>query len=119
MKLDYYTGINCAFMLDDRARLQTDPNEAIADHVIATRVRRRLMEITDAAIKTMPRDATGKVQDIQEWYWLEATRVEAMLGLDDPQFAQTRDDLFSNAPEPWMKKATEEQLQKLAERLRK
>ena len=119
MKLDYYTGINCAFMLDDRARLQTDPAEATADHVIATRVRRRLMEITDAAIKTMPRDAAGKVQDIQEWYWLEATRVEAMLGLADPLFEQTRDDLFANAPEPWMQKATAEQLEKLAARLPK
>jgi tetratricopeptide repeat protein len=117
MKLDYYTGINCAFMLDDRARLQTDPAEATADHVVARRVRRRLLEIVDATQKAMPRDSTGKVQDVEEWYWLEATRVEAMMGLDDPQFEKARDDLFANAPEGWMRKATEQQLDKLATRL--
>jgi hypothetical protein len=117
MKLDYYTGINCAFMLDDRARIQTDPAEATADHVIASRIRRRLLEIVDAALDAMPRDGSGKVQDIEEWYWLEATRVEAMMGLADPKFAAARDELFANAPEGWMRKATEEQLDKLAKRL--
>ena len=61
MKLDYYTGINYAFMLDDRARIQTDPDEATADHVIARRVRRRLLDIVDAALDAMPRDGSGKV----------------------------------------------------------
>ena len=117
MKLDYYTGINCAFMLDDRARIQTDPAEATADHVIASRIRRRLLEIVDSALDAMPRDGSGKVQDIEEWYWLEATRVEAMMGLADPKFAAARDELFANAPEGWMRKATEEQLDKLAKRL--
>jgi hypothetical protein len=119
MKLDYYTGINCAFMLDDRARIQTDPAEATTDHVIASRIRRRLLEIVDAALNAMPRDGGGKVQDIQEWYWLEATRVEAMMGLADPKFATARDELFASAPEDWMRKATEEQLDKLANRLPK
>ena len=119
MKLDYYTGINCAFMLDDRARIQTDPAEATADHVIASRIRRRLLEIVDSALNAMPRDGSGNVQDIQEWYWLEATRVEAMMGLADPNFATARDELFANAPEDWMRKATEEQLDKLANRLPK
>jgi hypothetical protein len=114
MKLDYYTGINCAYMLDDRARVQTDPAEATADHIVARRIRHRLIEIVDAALKTMPKDAAGKVQDIQEWYWLEATRVEAMMGLGDPQFTTARDELFANAPETWMRKSTEEQLGKLA-----
>jgi hypothetical protein len=119
MKLDYYTGINCAFMLDDRARIQTDPAESTADHVIASRIRRRLLEIVDGALNAMPKDGSGKVQDVQEWYWLEATRVEAMMGLADPNFATARDELFANAPEDWMRKATEEQLDKLANRLPK
>ena len=87
--------------------------------MIASRIRRRLLEIVDAALNAMPRDGSGKVQDIQEWYWLEATRVEAMMGLADPKFAAARDELFANAPEDWMRKATEEQLDKLANRLPK
>ena len=116
MKLDHYTGINCAYMLDDRARVQADPAEATTDHVIAHRVRRRVLDFVDAALKGMPRDSAGNVS-VEEKYWLEATRVEAMMGLGDPQFARARDDLFANAPEDWMRKATEEQLGKLAIRL--
>jgi hypothetical protein len=116
MKLDHYTGINCAYMLDDRARVQTDPAEATTDHVIAHRVRRRVLDFVDAALKGMPRDSGGNVS-VEEKYWLEATRVEAMMGLGDPRFATARDELFANAPEDWMRKATEEQLAKLATRL--
>ena len=116
MKLDHYTGINCAYMLDDRARVQADPAEATADHVIAHRVRRRVLDFVDAALKGMPRDSAGNVS-VEEKYWLEATRVEAMMGLGDPRFATARDDLFANAPEDWMRRATEEQLGKLATRL--
>ena len=42
-----------------------------------------------------------------------------MMGLADPQFTTARDELFANAPEDWMRKATEEQLDKLANRLPK
>ena len=114
MKLDYYTGINCAYMLDDRARQQTDPAEATADHIIARRIRHRLLEIVDASLKAMPRNAAGDPQDPQEWYWLEATRVEALAGLGDPDFAKLRDELLASAPEKWMSDATETQLAKLA-----
>jgi hypothetical protein len=117
MKRDYYTGINYAYMLDDRANLQLDPEEATADRVLARRVRRQLLNIVDAAIQAMPRGKDGKVQDKAEWYWLEATRVEAMLGLADPAFERMRDELFAAAPESWMKEATETQLARLAARL--
>jgi hypothetical protein len=118
MKLDHYTGVNCAFMLDDRARVQADPAEATADHVVARRIRRRLLVIVDAALQAMPRDSAGNVS-VEEQYWLEATKVETMMGLGDPQFVKARDELFANAPENWMRKATEEQLDKLADRLPK
>jgi hypothetical protein len=117
MKRDHYTGINFAFLLDDRASVQQDPEEATADRVLARRVRRQLLDIVDAALKAMPRGSHGDVQDKSEWYWLEATRVEALMGLADPSFERVRDALFANAPEPWMKDATETQLARLAARL--
>jgi hypothetical protein len=117
MKRDSYTGVNFAFMLDDRARLQADPNEAIADRVLAKRVRRQLLDIVDASLKTMPRDQNGGVQNIADWYWLAATRVEALMGLADPQFEPARDAIFAAAPEPWMREATKAQLEKLAAKL--
>jgi hypothetical protein len=117
MKRDHYTGINYAYMLDDRARLQPDAEEGTCDHVQARRVRRQLLDIVDAAVKAMPRAADGAVQSAADWYWLEATRVEAMMGLGDPGYEAAKAALFEAAPEPWMKEATDAQLQKLAVRL--
>jgi Tetratricopeptide Repeats-Sensor len=117
MKRDYYTGINYAFMLDDRARVQAAPDEATADHVLARRVRRQLIAIVDATLKGMPSDEHGRIADLAEWYWVEATRVEALMGLGEPQFKAARDALFAAAPESWMKEATQTQLDKLAARL--
>ena len=61
----------------------------------------------------MPRDEPGAVQHEQDQYWLEATRVEALLVLDDPGFAEACDALYASAPEPWMKESTEDQLEKV------
>ena len=110
MKRDHYTGINYVFMLNERATQQTDPDEATADRVNARRVARQLLTIVEAEIDAMPRDRSGTVQDMADRYWREATRVEALLVLDDPRFAQARDELYAGAPEPWMRQSTEDQL---------
>ena len=110
MKRDHYTGINYVFMLNERATQQTDPDEATADRVNARRVAGQLLTIVETEIATMPRDETGAVQHQNDRYWGEATRVEALLVLDDPRFAEARDALYARAPEPWMKQTTEDQL---------
>ena len=115
MKRDSYTGINYAFMLDDRAHQQSDSEEATADRVLAKRVRRQLLSITRDALNAMPRAAGGGVQDPSQWYWLRAAQVEALMALHDPNFCQARDELLAEAPESWMKQATEQQLAKLAD----
>jgi MAP3K TRAFs-binding domain len=113
MKRDCYNGINYAYMLDVRAGVQTDAAEATTDHVLARRVRRQLLDIADASLKSMPRNASGAVQSIADWYWLEAARVEAMMALGDPGFEQARQALYAKAPEDWMRATTEAQLDKL------
>ena len=110
MKRDHYTGVNYVFMLNERQPEQTDPDEATADRVNARRVARQLLTIVETEIAAMPRDQTGSVQDKADWYWREATRVEALLVLDDPRFAEAHDALFARAPELWMKQTTEDQL---------
>ena len=110
MKRDYYTGINYVFMLNERATEQTDPDEAAADRVIGRRVARQLLTIVDTEIDAMPRDQIGTMQDKDDLYWREATRVEALLVLDDPGFAEARDALYARAPADWMMQATEDQL---------
>jgi hypothetical protein len=110
MKRDHYTGINYVFMVNERASQQTDPDEATADRVNARRVARQLLTIVGTEIDAMPRDETGAKQDQNELYWREATRVEALLVLDDPRFTEARDALYTRAPEPWMKQSTADQL---------
>jgi MAP3K TRAFs-binding domain len=110
MKRDHYTGINYVFMLNERASQQTDPDEATADRVSARRVARQLLTIVGTEIAAMPRDEAGTKQDKDELYWREATRVEALLVLDDPEFAAACDKLYAQAPESWMKQSTADQL---------
>ena len=84
IKRDYYTGINYAYMLDDRAGTQESAEERTTDRVLARRVRRQVLTIVEAAPATLPKDEHGNAQDLEEKYWLEATRVEALMGLNDP-----------------------------------
>ena len=114
IKRDYYTGINYAFMLDDRARTQTAIDECIADRVLARRTRRQVLHIVETALDALPKDKAGQVQNPAEKYWLEATRVEALMGLGDPRYEQANADLFATAPEAWMNDTTKGQLEKLA-----
>jgi hypothetical protein len=113
IKRDYYTGINYAFMLDDRARMQDAADECIADRVLARRTRRQVLRIVETALDALPKDASGQVQNPAEKYWLEATRVEALLGLRDPRFEPAHADLFATAPETWMNDTTKAQLERL------
>ena len=89
---------------------QTDPDEAIADRVNARRVARQLLTIVGTEIDALPQDETGSTQDQDDLYWRNASRVEALLVLDDPRFAEARDALYAQAPEPWMRRSTEDQL---------
>jgi hypothetical protein len=118
LKRDYYTGINYAFMLDDRARLQEDVAEATTDHVVARRIRRQLLTIVDETLKNMPRALPDRVQDRLEQYWLRASRLEALFGLGDPRFEEERDAVYRSAPEPWMVEATTNQIKRLSELLK-
>jgi len=114
IKRDYYTGINYAFMLDDRARMQEAPDERTADRVLARRIRRQVLDIVEAAIAALPKGEDGNAQDPAEKYWLGATRLEALLGLGDPRFEKERAALLATATEPWMGESTDAQLAKLA-----
>jgi hypothetical protein len=114
LRRDYYTGINYAFLLDLRAAQQADPDEALADRVIARRVRQQVLHIVDATLDSLPRARSGQPGDPHEAYWLGATRLEAMLGLGMlSEMEQEKNTLYETAPEPWMRGSTDEQLTKL------
>jgi Tetratricopeptide Repeats-Sensor len=74
IKNDYYNGINYAFMLDVRASCSAG-DEALADRVLARRVRADVLIICDRLLQAAPS------ADSDEPFWIAATKVEALLGL--------------------------------------
>jgi hypothetical protein len=74
IKNDYYNGINYAFMLDVRASCSAG-DEALADRVLARRVRADVLIICDLLLQAAPS------ADSDEPFWIAATKVEALIGL--------------------------------------
>jgi hypothetical protein len=111
---DYYNGINFAFLLDTRAA-QSGGEEAIADRVLARRVRQRVLAICDRLLETGIKGENERTQ-AEEEYWVRATRVEALSGLGRTDEADTAFETAkkrSPPPENWMIDSTAEQLAKL------
>lgn len=106
LRRDYYNGINFAFLLDQRATLSAG-DEAIADRVLARRCRSTVLGICDN-LKT----AGGlKGDDI---FWVEATQIEALLGLGRTGEADAAlATLLATNPASWMKSSLNDQLTKL------
>lgn len=73
IKDDYYNGINFAFLLNVRAAT-TKGDDAIADRVVANRIRIEVLTLCDAAL------AVGSL-NADDTFWVNATKVEALLGL--------------------------------------
>jgi hypothetical protein len=73
IKNDYYNGINFAFLLNVRASV-SQGDEAIADRVLARRIRSEVIALCDVVLtnpSTKPDDA----------FWAAASKVEALLGM--------------------------------------
>lgn len=112
LKNDYYNGINLAFLYDVRASISSGP-DAIADSVIAQRVRRRVLTLCDRLL-TEP----SSLSDEQK-YWILATVTEAYVGLNDEAHAQEKlaEAKALNQPK-WMIDSTETQISKLRDLLK-
>jgi hypothetical protein len=109
IKSDYYNGINFAFLLNVRAA-HSQGDDAVADRVLAKRIRREVLTLCDAAV------ASGMLRG-DETFWVQATKVEALLGL--ARLAESdalKQQIFARQPPPaqWMIDSMNDQLQKLA-----
>jgi tetratricopeptide (TPR) repeat protein len=126
---DYYNGINLAFLLNVRAALAADrePAEAIADFILAQRIRRRVLLLCQQLSESKPAPAGA------DEYWVKATMAEAYAGIgDDAKAKQLLDaalavDMTRRSLEPvstakglaqtavpeWMRQSTDDQLARL------
>jgi hypothetical protein len=109
---DYYNGINYAFLLNVRATLAT-PADAIADYVLARRVRERVIEDVRATLAKGVQDEDGNV-DAEQVFWLRATLVEALIGTGNAAAAaEIRVQAEAEAPESWMPSSMNDQVARL------
>ncbi|HXT49787.1 MAG TPA: tetratricopeptide repeat-containing protein [Thermoanaerobaculia bacterium] len=118
LRNDYYNGINLAFLLNVRAARATDPAEAIADFVLARRVRTEVLEICEkwlASNPPPPAEAPPEAlkEDAANRYWVLATAGEAKLGLGDGDAERQLATAYAAAPQGWMADSTREQIAKL------
>jgi hypothetical protein len=112
LKNDYYNGINLAFLLNIRAPISSE-REAIADTVIAERIRRRVAEICEKLLAFGIKNDDGR-PDPYETFWIRASLVEALVGFGERERAnELKRQAVAEAPEGWMPKTLEEQLEKL------
>jgi hypothetical protein len=120
LRNDYYNGINLAYMLNVRAAAPSaTPAEAIADFVQAQRVRKEVLTICENWLKNCPVSETGTSfeagREYQKCrYWVLATMAEAYFGLgDEAAGEQQLAQAYAAAPSDWMKKSTQEQIERL------
>lgn len=111
LKQDYYNGINLAFLLNVRANLHHGTGraaDAIADFVIARRVRAEVTRVCDRAL-ALP------VQDVER-FWITATSWEAAVGLGDRAAAEVQRLKLESLPHaPWMMDTARAQIARLQE----
>jgi hypothetical protein len=113
VKGDHYNGINLAYLLNVRATVASTSRDAIADATIAERIRRRVIAICEAQRAAPITDDRGKA-DREQMFWVNASLVEALAGTGQgEQAAALRQEAVASAPESWMPKTLQEQLDKL------
>ena len=137
LRNDHYNGINLAYLLNVRAAQATDLADAIADFVLARRVRKEVISICEEWLGSnpIPDSPSASLEAMEHYlesrYWVMATMAEAYLGLEDEAKAQqifkdaesvgppesmkdlTKEQLEKIRPPEWMKQSTREQMAKL------
>lgn len=100
---DHYNGINFAFLSDTRASIMTG-DEAIADRIVANRIRREVLARCEDLL-------AENVLQGDEAFWVLATKVEALVGLGHEDADRELVKAAEKAPQAWM---AETMLQQIA-----
>ena len=120
LKNDFYNGINFAFLLNVRASI-SEKREAIADIVMAERIRKRVIDICIGILSGVE---SSFIEDDEQKFWLQASLGEAYFGTGQKDKAdELKNKIIKGdskwVPEQWMVDTMNEQLDKLAKLLEK
>ena len=115
IKRDYYNGTNLAYLLNMRASLSSG-DDKIADNVLASRVRREVVDIATRGLETLAANTAAGADTTtlrDEKYWLAATRAESLIALGDKSGDDLMKEALASAPAAWMADSTKSQLDRL------
>jgi hypothetical protein len=124
MKQDHYNGINLSYLLNVRAveKIKSgNKDEAIADSIIAKRVRQEVIRYTTPLIESMEAEEKlilpdeSKKKDMEnKRYWVAATLWEAAIGTGDKVAASNWEHIAKAMPvADWMQETRKNQGKKL------
>lgn len=103
IKNDYYNGINFAYLLNVRGSI-SDRNEAIADFVIASRARFRVISICEVLLE-------NNFESRGDKYWILATLEEAYFGVNmHDKYTEYKQLAESVVASDWERHTKEEQI---------
>jgi hypothetical protein len=108
LKDDYYNGINFAFLLNVRAAL-SEGDDALADRVLARRIRREVLTLCDALLHS---GTKRKDED----FWVRATKIEALAGLGQTEESEAlrQETIVALQKDDWRLKSLSDQMAQLA-----
>ena len=115
IKRDYYNGTNLAYLLNVRASLSSG-DDKIADNILASRVRREVVEIATRSLETIAANTAAGADTTalrDESYWLAATRAESLIALGDKSGEELMKAALASAPAGWMAESTKSQRDRL------
>ena len=115
IKRDYYNGTNLAYLLNMRASLSSG-DDKIADNVLASRVRREVVDIATRGLETLAANTAAGADTTtlrDEKYWLAATRAESLIALGDKSGEDLMKEALASAPAAWMADSTKSQLDRV------
>lgn len=117
IRQDYYTGVNLAYLLDYRAS-RTNGDDQLADRVIASRVRWKVVDLARgeaAVLKANLRPQIGRESNEykDQLYWALATIAESLIALGDPTGPAALEEARRQARAAWMVEATTKQIDRL------
>lgn len=119
LRAGYENANEYAFYLNTRAARSAKPEEAVADFVLARRVREQALalclEWLDAhpAPPSSPSPAETGREEADHRFWTLAAMAEARVGLQEPQAEAFLESAAAAAPESWMVEVTRQRVDTL------
>jgi hypothetical protein len=116
LRNDYDSGVRYASLLNVRAAEAQRPGDAVADFILARRVRHEVLEICRrSATEELKLGSGGEVAEKR--FHILAAVAETTIGLERPDAQASVEAALTAAPEPWMAQALERRIEQLQQLL--